>query len=92
MGSDISSHARKRASQRGITENIFDLIKTYGEEAYPHNGGRVLYLSKYSILEIKSEMGECYIQTLGRKAAAYAVVADKGDWITLGIRYKRIKT
>ncbi|HSD61470.1 MAG TPA: DUF4258 domain-containing protein [Burkholderiales bacterium] len=82
----ISSHARVRMKQRGITQRHLELLLAYGEIQHDRHGGRIVYFDRGARRRVPEE---CVPADLDRCADAYAVLDRDGEVITVGHRYRR---
>jgi len=85
----LSRHAEKRASQRGMSKRIIELLQIYGDEVHDHNGCLVRYFSKKMQNYILSELPKSEHSLLKNKFNSYMIEAD-GFIITTGYLQKRI--
>ena len=86
---NLSKHAEKRASQRGVPNKIIELIQIYGEEIHRGGGCVVRFFSKKGLEFIYSELGREEGKILKNKENAYIVEHD-GFVITTGYLYKKV--
>lgn len=82
----ISSHARVRMKQRGITQRHLELLLAYGEVRHDRHGGRIVFFSRAARRRVSEG---CVPVDLDRCADAYAVLDREGEVITVGHRYRR---
>jgi len=86
---NLSIHAKKRASQRGISKKIIELIQIYGEEAPSSHGCVIKFIPKKELGFIYSDLTKDEQKMLKDKVNTYIVESD-GFVITTGHRYKKI--
>lgn len=86
----LTRHALKRCQQRGIPTSIVDYLLDFGEEVHSC-GAEILFFSKGSMSTIAKEVGRDAVKFLQKYANSYLVL-DDGKVLTVGHRYKRIKT
>ena len=86
---NLSIHANKRASQRGISKEIIELIQIYGEEAPSSHGCVIKFFPKKEMGFIYSELTKNERKMLKDKEDTYIVESD-GFVITTGHRHKKI--
>lgn len=87
-----TTHARKRAQQRGIPPLIDQFLDLYGHEHYDGHGGVILYLDKLSIRQMERDMGREPVRRMSEWLDAYKVKSSfDGNTITTGHRTKRIR-
>ena len=83
----ISSHARMRMKQRGITQRHLELLLAYGEIQHDRHGGRIVFFNRAARRRVSEE---CVPAGLDCCADAYAVLDREGEVITVGHRYRRL--
>lgn len=83
----ISSHARARMKQRGITQSHLELLLAYGEVRHDHHGGKVVFFDRAARCRAA---GERPAAGLDRCLNAYAVLDGENEVITVGHRYRRL--
>jgi len=87
-----STHASKRAQQRGIPLLIQEWLLAYGEEKYDHRGGVVHYFSRASLRVLEKAVGRDPIRRLSDYLDAYLVASTHdGTVITVGKRYRSVR-
>ena len=86
---NLSKHAEKRASQRGVPKKIIELIQIYGEEIHRGGGCVVRFISKKGLEFIYTEIGREERKVLKNKENAY-IVENDGFVITAGYLYKKV--
>lgn len=84
----ISSHARIRMKQRGISQAMLECLLKHGRKEHDHHGGMVVYFDKTSTCLAASEQP---LPAIERFRNTYAVVDGDGEVITVGRRFKRIR-
>jgi hypothetical protein len=90
---DLTRHAKLRASQRGIPPLIVQWLLAYGEESHDRHGGLIRYFSHRSVRRLKRDVGAQPIRELRKYLGAYAVEGgDTGEIVTVGWRYRRVKS
>ena len=94
---NYSQHAQERIQQRRISETEINIILTYGEWKYRHNGAKVYQFTKGARLRFeesryKTGMSrkECQ-EYVKRCRKSYIVVSAKGEIITAAYLTKRQK-
>ena len=89
MDTIYSTHAFKRAQQRGIPPLIRDWLLSYGEERYDHHGGIVRYFTRTSIRNLEREVGREPLRRLAEYLTCYLVESSTdGQIITVGKRHQ----
>ncbi|MDD5240845.1 MAG: DUF4258 domain-containing protein [Sulfuricella sp.] len=83
----VSSHARIRMSQRGLSLQALETLLEYGRVEYDHHGGKVVYLNNAgkAMLARILPAGQ-----LDRWTDMYAVLDTQNEVITVGHRTRRI--
>lgn len=89
MGVALTRHAQVRAQQRGITEEIIDLLLSYGKSVYDKKGGEIVYFDKACRKRIKKSIGVNAIRVMGKQLNAYLVLCGS-QVVTVGWRHNRI--
>ena len=89
MGVQLTRHAQARAQQRGISQEIIDLLLSYGKSEYDKRGGKIVYFNNACRKRISRILGVDVIRSLGKKLNAYLVLCGD-DVVTVGWRYDRI--
>ena len=90
LGNEVSSHARARMQQRGVTPAVIDLLDAYGATAYDHRGAAVRYFDKAARRKLRAAEGADVYRAVEAKLNVYAVVARDGCLVTVGRRDHRI--
>jgi hypothetical protein len=80
----ISSHARVKMRQRGISEAALQSLLAGGRVEQDHLGGKIIYFDH-------EERARPYSDCLERCRDAYAVMDRHGEIITVGSRFSRIR-
>jgi len=83
-----SNHAVKRMQQRGISNQVADILLCFGSRKSDHHGATIVFLSKQDLTKIKYMESEKIYRRLVEKPI-YAI-EKTGLVITVGHRYKRI--
>lgn len=85
-----TSHAQKRAQQRGIPPLIDELLDRYGREQYDGHGGVILFFDRNSIRSMERDMGRKPVSRLAEWLRAYKVVTTSFECtITMGKHFAR---
>ena len=87
----VSSHARARMQQRGIGADALERLLEYGTERHDHHGAVLLFFDKAAQRRLERHADERTRKQLSRFARVYAVVANDGEVVTVGHRYRRIQ-
>ena len=84
----ITRHAQARMQQRAIRTDALERLLEFGQEAFDHHGGVVLYFDKAARRRlIRATPGA---KDLERLAGCYAVLSTNGDILTVGHRFRKI--
>ena len=87
---DVSTHARVRMQQRGISEAVLERLIEFGEARHDHRGAEIVYFGHASRRRLRTRLGTAAVKSMERQLNAYAVLAGSGEVITVGHRVKRI--
>ncbi len=87
----MSTHADTRAKQRGIPPLVVEWLERFGEEQHDHHGAVILHFSKRSTRRLERAVGRDPVRRMNDYLRCYAVVK-AGTVITVGKRYKRVRT
>ena len=90
MLSSLTSHARARMQQRGISPAALELLLEYGREAHDHRGCRIVRFDKRSRRRVLRELGPERFRRVERHLGAYAVIAADDAVVTVGHRVGRL--
>ena len=86
-----SDHAAVRCQQRGIRQELVDLIIQFGDRRWVR-GAHSYTLNRKASRELRAYVGEQKYRKIERKLkTAYVVVSPEGTLVTAGIRYDRIR-
>jgi hypothetical protein len=93
MKNDLTWHATRRASKRGIPPLIVEWLFLYGEEKHDGHGGVIRFFGHDSVRRLERDVGHQLVRQLGKYLRTYAVEGtDNGSVITLGWRHRRVKS
>ena len=87
----VTRHAQVRMQQRGVPSLILAWLLKYGATEHDGHGGHVRYFDKASKRRIGREAGVIVLRRMHELFDSYAVVANDGDVVTVGHRYRRRK-
>ena len=87
-----TTHARVRMQQRGIPPLIVEWLIEYGATAFDHAGGRIRFFDKESRTQLRRAKGEIALRRFHELLDCYAVVAEDDTVITVGHKYRRLRT
>jgi hypothetical protein len=87
---NYTSHGAARCRQRGIQQEIVDVLLDYGQQGR-HQGADVIYMNKESRLRASRELGKRVFARIADRLDAYLVVSDDGTIITAAQRLRRLK-
>lgn len=85
---NLTKHCEQRMSQRGISNELIELVFEYGE-SHVHDGADVTSIQKEKIKELRLE--SCLSNQVLDKLSRIYVVEIDGRIITTSHRYKRFK-
>jgi hypothetical protein len=90
---DLTQHASRRVSQRGIPLLIVQWLQAYGEERHDKHGGVILFFSHRSVRRLRRDVGRELVRRFHKYMGTYIVEGlDGGSVITAGWRDKRIRS
>ena len=90
---DLTQHASRRITQRGIPLLIVHWLLAYGEEKHDGRGGVIRFFSHRSVRRLRRDVGGQPVRRLHKYLRTYVVEGlDNGSVITVGWRDKRIKS
>lgn len=84
----ISSHARVKMRQRGISEAALQTLLACGRVEHDQLGGKIVYFDQSERAWPKAEF---LLRGLERCRDSYAVMDRHGEIITVGSRFSRIR-
>lgn len=84
-----TEHATARMRQRGIPEELLDLLARFGEEWHDGHGARILGFTKRARDRLCREIGQKRFARWESRLNVYAVVAADDALITTGHRLRR---
>ena len=88
MTVSLSTHARVRMQQRGISPEALEILLELGDTSPAPGGGQVIYLERADRQEL-GRRGK-RIRERDRLKRLYAVTDESGTIVTVGHRYRRI--
>lgn len=84
----ISSHARVKMRQRGISEAALQSLLAFGRVEQDQLGGKIVYFDHEERARPRTEFLPC---ELNQCRDSYAVMDRHGEIITVGSRFSRIR-
>ena len=92
MMNNLTRHATRRASRRGIPPLIVEWLFVYGEEKHDGHGAVIRFFGHDSVRRLERDVGRQLVGQLGKYLKTYVVEGtDDGSVITLGWRNRRVK-
>ena len=88
MTVSLSTHARVRMQQRGISPEALEILLELGQVSPAPGGRQVLYLDRAHRKELLRRGKR--IRERDRLKRLYAITDDHGTVVTVGHRYRRI--
>ena len=88
MTVSLSTHARVRMQQRGISAEALEILLELGQVSPAPGGGQVLFLDRAHRKEL-GRRGK-RIRERDRLKRLYAITDEHGNVVTVGHRYRRI--
>ena len=85
----LTDHARIRMQQRGVRREVVDLLLQFGSRAYDGRGAQIRYFDGRACKRIRNAMGDETLRRCHDRLDSYAVVANDGQIVTVGHRYRR---
>jgi hypothetical protein len=86
MLAPLTSHARARMQQRGISPAVLDVLLEYGREAHDHRGCLIVRFDKRSRRRAARALGRELFRRVERHLGAYAVIGPDDAVVTVGHR------
>ena len=87
-----SKHAQQRVQQRGIDEEVVEILVEHGRRRY-HNGGVTCYMDKRTRARLESVMEGSAYRRVADRLDRYVVLSPDGTQIlTVAQRRRRLKT
>lgn len=86
----LSAHASARMQQRGITQEALFYLLEYGREVHDHCGRITVYFDKEACKRLERDASGPLRKHLVQITRLYAVLANDGEIVTVGYRYRRI--
>jgi hypothetical protein len=83
-------HAATRCRQRGISEEVVDVLLTFGRHRYRH-GAEICFLDRTGRRRAERSLGRRQFARVADKLNTYLVVSDEGSLITAAPRRRRLK-
>ena len=87
----LTRHAQVRMQQRGIGGEALEDLLAYGRAVHDHHGAEIVFFDHAARRRLAGERGEEALRRLGKRLAAYAVIGDRGQVLTVGQRARRIR-
>ena len=88
MTVSLSTHARVRMQQRGISPEALEILFELGEASPAPGGGQVIFLERADRQEL-GRRGK-HIRERDRLKRLYAVTDESGTIVTVGHRYRPV--
>jgi hypothetical protein len=85
----LTDHARLRMQQRGVRREVVELLLQFGSRAYDGHGAQIRYFDGRACKRIRRAMGDEALRRYHDRLDSYAVVANDGQIVTVGHRYRR---
>ena len=88
-----SKHSKRRSQQRGIPEEVIDVLASYGDASPAGDGTSIFSVrSKDTRREILREAAIQGVKNMDRYLGTFLVVAKDNTIVTVGHRYRRVQT
>lgn len=84
----ISSHARVKMRQWGISEDTLQNLLAFGRVEQDPLGGRIVYFDHATRARPRADFPPCHLE---RCRDSYAVMDRHGEIITVGSRFSRVR-
>jgi hypothetical protein len=88
MSQSLSTHARVRMQQRGISPQALELLLDLGHAAPAPGGRQVVFVDRAQRMELGRRAKR--IRERDRLKRLYAVTDEHGTVVTVGHRYRRL--
>lgn len=86
----MTTHARARLQQRGISESVVEKLFEFGMEIHDHRGCLVVYFNRRARENLRRAYGKDFYKRIEPHLDAYAVVSMNGDIVTVGHRTRHL--
>jgi hypothetical protein len=86
----LTIHAQARLQQRGIPQEVIEMLLDFGRENYDRRGGRVMYFDHHLRKQLVRHLGAKAYKRMESHLSAYAVISLDGSILTVGHRTKHI--
>ena len=86
MIATLTTHARARMQQRGISPAVLDALLEFGREAHDHRGCLIVRFDKRSRRHAERGLGRELYRRIERHLGAYAVIGPDDAVVTVGHR------
>lgn len=86
----FTKHAVTRCQQRGIPNEIVDVLLTFGRRRFRH-GAEVCFMDRSSRRHAEESLGRSRFAKIADRLDSYVVVSDEGSVITAAPRRGRLK-
>lgn len=84
-----SKHAALRMIQRGLSENIVELLMSYGSCRSAGRGAESVFFTKGALEDIKNDLGFKLYKECEKFKNAYVIVSNDNVLITVARGYRR---
>lgn len=90
MIAGMTLHALARMQQRGIPEQVLNLLLDFGQSQHDHRGAEILYFGKRALRQVERAAGHSALREVERHRRVYAVVTSEGGVSTVGHRNRKL--
>jgi hypothetical protein len=77
--------------QRGIDDAALETLLDYGRAEHQRDGSSIVFLDKRARHRLERDLGQDALKRLGKRLAAYAILARDGAVVTVGHRFRRVR-
>lgn len=90
MLTPFTKHAKIRAKQRGIRNDVLDCLLAYGRREHDHSRCEIVYFDARAAERAHKDAGPQVAHLVSDNQQVYAVIDGDGCVVTLGHRFRRI--
>lgn len=88
----FTRHAQARTRQRGLPPLVLHWLDAYGAERHDGHGAVIQHFTRHARRRLERDVGREPVRRMHEYLDAYAVYGIDGRLITVGHRYRRIRS